>query len=73
MSPDLLCDIGAFLFGERWRAPLAREWGVSTRTVDYYADGTQRIPAERIPRLRELVEAKQGAAPDLLRRMAGTR
>lgn len=40
MTPDLLRQAGEALYGARWRAPLARDLGVSERTIFYWLQGS---------------------------------
>jgi len=44
MTRDLFCRVGAALYGPRWQSELARDLGVSDRTVRRWAAGEQPIP-----------------------------
>lgn len=45
MSKDLLRQVGEFLYGNEWQAPLARDISVGERSVRRWAAGTDEIPA----------------------------
>jgi hypothetical protein len=55
MSPDLLCRIGAALYGEHWHSSLAHDLGVPRRTVQHWAAGNARPPATLRRALARLV------------------
>jgi len=44
MTRDLFCRVGGALYGPRWQSELARDLGVSDRTVRRWAAGEQPIP-----------------------------
>lgn len=44
MTPALLRQVGGALHGERWQTPLARELGVSDRTVRRWLAGDAVVP-----------------------------
>lgn len=69
MTPELLREAGRYLHGERWRLPLAEQLGKSQRTVTRWEGGEFRMPAEAAAKVRALIEAKQRAGVELLRRL----
>ena len=44
MSKELLKRVGEFIYGEQWQAPLARDLGVSERSMRRWVAGTDEIP-----------------------------
>lgn len=44
MSPALLHSIGNALYGPRWQSELARDLGVSDRTVRRWSAGEHQVP-----------------------------
>lgn len=44
MTPDLLRDAGEALYGPRWQSALARDLGVTDRTVRRWAAGHYGLP-----------------------------
>jgi hypothetical protein len=70
MSPDLLCRIGATLYGEHWHSSLAHDLGVSRRTVQHWAAGDARPPPTLRRDLARLVAARQDALGKLYRELA---
>lgn len=52
---SLLARCGACLYGERWQSPLARDLGVSDRSVRAWVAGTRSIPEGVWPDLRTLL------------------
>ena len=44
MTPELLRSAGEALYGASWRAPLARDLGVSDRTIQRWLRGEYHIP-----------------------------
>lgn len=44
MSPELLHSIGNALYGPRWQSELARDLGVSDRTVRRWSAGEHQVP-----------------------------
>lgn len=69
MSPTLLARCGEALYGPRWQSELARDLGVTDRTMRRWAAGDQPIPAGlNIDLLRVTMERAQvldDLAPDL--------
>ena len=45
MTPALLSQVGAALYGPRWQAELARALGVSDRSLRRWLSGDNPIPA----------------------------
>lgn len=66
---SLLARCGACLYGERWQSPLARDLGVSDRSVRAWVAGTRSIPAgvwgELVTLLRERAGEARGLAEEL--------
>jgi hypothetical protein len=56
MTPTELTAAGHSVHGHRWRAPLARDIGVSARMIRYYETGEQPIPARRAAQIRKLAD-----------------
>ena len=46
MTPELLLAAGEALYGASWRAPLARDLGVSDRTIQRWIRGENPIPVD---------------------------
>jgi hypothetical protein len=44
LSKELLRQVGTFIHGQEWQAPLARELHVNERTMRRWAAGTEEIP-----------------------------
>ena len=57
-SGDLIRQAGTALYGRRWETALARDLGVSNRTVRYWLSGRQEPPAGVWPHLLRLVRAR---------------
>ncbi len=55
---SLLARCGACLYGERWQSPLARDLGVSDRSVRAWVAGTRSIPAGVWGDLRRLLQER---------------
>lgn len=54
----LLAAVGEALYGPRWQSDLARDLGVSDRTMRRWAAGTHSPPPGLIDELRRLVEQR---------------
>lgn len=54
----LLSDCGTALYGQRWQSELARDLGVSDRTVRRWAAGSHPVPADAWPRILRLLQAR---------------
>ena len=70
MSPDLLCRVGAALYGEHWHSSLAHDLGVPRRTVQRWAAGDARPPPTLRRNLARLVAARQDILGKLYRELA---
>ncbi len=69
MSLDLLCRIGAALYGEHWHSSLAHDLGVPRRTVQRWAVGDARLPPTLRRDLARLVAARQDELGKLYREL----
>jgi transcriptional regulator with XRE-family HTH domain len=68
MQPTL-SDFGRALFGDRYREPLARALGISSRTLWYWEEGGKRKPRPgALTECRALAEARIGVLHDLVMR-----
>ena len=70
MTADLLCRVGAALYGEHWHASLAHDLGVPRRTVQRWAAGNARPPLTLRRHLARLVAARQDMLGKLYRELA---
>ena len=52
MTPADLAAAGEALFGDRWKAPLARALDVQERTLERWADGSNRMWPDTAARIR---------------------
>lgn len=48
--------IGQALYGENWRAPIAKDLNINERTIRRYADGEVEVTPKLIPELINLVD-----------------
>ena len=65
MTSDELTAIGASIYGEHWRRPLALALGVSLRTMQRWAKGELPVNDEVVTRLELLREiARAGRRPN---------
>ena len=55
---DLLRMAGEALYGDRWQSPIARDLGVSSRTVRHWCGERHACPPDIGGRLLPLVEAR---------------
>lgn len=55
MTPDKLSKAGSALYGSRWQSEMARELGVSDRTVRRWVSGDSPVPDTAYDALRRLV------------------
>ena len=69
MSPALLREAGEALHGLAWMTPLAKDLGVTDRTVRRWAAGDFQIPAGVWPELRELLKARSLVLASVRRRL----
>jgi hypothetical protein len=58
MSVDLVSRVGRALYGEGWRAALARELGISDRSFRVWASGRSAVPVGILEELLELLEIR---------------
>ena len=59
MTPDLLREAGEALYGASWQAELARDLGVSDRTMRRWAAGTHPMPAGLDRNLLDICSKRQ--------------
>lgn len=69
MTPALLREAGEALHGERWRMPLARDLGVSDRTIRYWEAERFDMPPGLPGELRDLLRAKGRAVSGALAKL----
>ena len=62
-SGDLIRQAGMVLYGRRWETALARDLGVSNRTVRYWLTGRQEPPQGVWLDLLRLVRARMRDSP----------
>lgn len=55
VTPAFLEKAGVALHGENWKAPLARDLGVSLRALRRWAAGENAVPDDCWPKLRALL------------------
>lgn len=70
MNPDLFARIGAALYGQRWQSELARELGVSDRTVRRWVSGAFPIPPNVSVELHLILTRRSAACHELARELA---
>ena len=70
MTADLLCRLGAALYGEHWHSSLAHDLRVPRRTVQRWAAGDARLPQTLRRDLARLVAARQDTLGKLYRELA---
>lgn len=54
-----LTAIGSALYGPRWRSPLARDLGVTYRTLRRWVKGDHPVPPEALAKLEKLERAAE--------------
>ena len=69
MTPTLLREAGEALYGPRWQSDLARDLGVSDRTVRRWDAGQNGIPAGVWVELRTLTKTRSMALAAVRRRL----
>lgn len=69
MTPELLRASGRALYGERWIFPLARDLGVSHRTVQRWDHEGYPMPDERCVDLLALCKARGGDLEQIVQRL----
>lgn len=72
MTANLLHDTGRALYGDRWQSALARDLGVSDRTVRYWASGAHDVPPGVWTELLELAQERAQRLDDLEARLKET-
>lgn len=60
IAPDVLIRAGRALFGDNWQTPLARELGVSDRSIRYMTKGERGIPPGIVADLVRILEERGG-------------
>lgn len=65
----LLVECGEALYGPRWQAELARDLGVSDRTVRRWVAGTTEVPAGLYVDLLRLTQERAAALDALAPRL----
>jgi hypothetical protein len=68
LTPAELAVIGQYLFGARWRPPLARALNVSLRAVHFWASGQDPIPNRRAVQIAALAAQHAEREISLIRR-----
>lgn len=59
MNRELFCEIGACLYGPAWQSEMARQIGVSDRTVRRWISGDRKIPDSVKDDLRRLLKKQE--------------
>lgn len=72
MQPTL-SDFGRALFGDRYREPLARALGISSRTLRYWEVGAREPRPGALAECRALAEARIGELHKLVMASQGSR
>lgn len=68
----LLAECGKALYGPRWHSDLARDLGVSDRTVRRWASGTHDVPDGALVDLLRLTRERGIVLGELARRLETT-
>lgn len=58
MTRTQLLRAGVAAYGPRWQSDLARDLGVTDRTMRNWAGGITELPADLGPRLRAVLKAR---------------
>ena len=69
MSRLLLVEVGGALYGARWQSELARNLGVSDRTVRRWVAGTSEVPSGLCRDLLRLTQERAGVLEALADRL----
>jgi len=69
VTPDLLREAGEALYGARWQSDLARDLGVSDRTVRRWAAGSFAVPAGVWGLIHNLLRERGVAMANVRRRL----
>jgi hypothetical protein len=56
---DLLRAAGEALYGRDWQSAIARDLGVSSRTVRFWAAGERRIPDDHMRAVKALLARRE--------------
>lgn len=67
---SLLVETGQALYGERWQSPLARDLGVSDRTMRRWATGAYPVPPGVLTDLLPLVRGRCAELERVARKLA---
>lgn len=65
-GPDLLRIAGEVLYGERWQSPLARDLGVSDRTVRNWCAEKHECPVDLADRLLPILRTRGEKVADVV-------
>lgn len=60
-TPGILENVGRAIYGENWRAPMARRLGKSKRTIERYAAGSRRMPPDMLAALEDIIDEQVNA------------
>lgn len=66
MTPAEFERIGRALYGEHWQSPIARDLGVTYRSLRRWMTGERRLPSRLADDLRVLLNARAGQITKLL-------
>lgn len=66
MTPRLLTECGAALYGDRWQSELARDLDVTDRTVRRWLAGDQPVPSGVAVDLHRMLIERVADIDDLL-------
>ena len=69
MTPSLLREIGEALYGPLWQSEMARQRGVSVRTVQRWDAGDNAIPDGIWPELANAIRERRTGLQGLLRKL----
>lgn len=58
IPPEVLTRVGRALYGDQWQMPLARDLGMSDRSLRYMAKGERGIHAGIVADLVAILEAR---------------
>jgi len=70
MTSNLLCRVGAALYGQHWHSELAHTLGLNRRMVQRWEAGDSPIPPTLPRNLARLVAARQDELGKLYRELA---
>lgn len=69
MTTSLLIECGEVLYGPRWQSQLARDLGVSDRTIRRWVAGTSEVPQGLAANLLRLTSERAGELDALANRL----